>query len=112
MGKRISIGFCPKGDAFYEPNLPKLKSCNYKKYNEIKKIQKELSKLNIIVIRTTCAGKLANSKPCKRCIETMKAFGFKNVIYSTGDETNPIIMEKVSKINNEHLCAMDKHWTL
>lgn len=40
-----------------------------------------------------------NSKPCFECICKLKN-NVKNIIYSTGDETNPFCMEKMDSIEN------------
>ena len=50
--------------------------------------RKHLSKVNILVIRTSQTGKLGNSKPCIKCILDMinipqkKGYIIKNILYS------------------------------
>lgn len=44
-------------------------------------------RLTLIVIRVNNNNKLINSKPCSHCLEVMKYYGVKKVIYSNIDGT-------------------------
>jgi deoxycytidylate deaminase len=53
----------------------------------------------IIVIR--CENNILKySKPCKYCIELLKKNNIKKVVYTTGDNDNPIAIENVNNIEN------------
>ena len=51
-------------------------------------------KVDVVVIRTTRDGKLANSRPCRKCLEMMRNLGIKKVYYSSGNDEE-IISENV-----------------
>lgn len=70
----------------------KCKNCKYKPYKNIK-----ISK-TLLVIRYE-NGLFKNSKPCKECIEKLRC-NVKKIIYSTGDQSNPFICEKLSELEN------------
>jgi len=52
-----------------------------------------------VVVRINKQGILRNSRPCNQCIDTMKKYNIKRVIYSTDDDTiiseKPVFMEKL-----------------
>jgi deoxycytidylate deaminase len=48
-----------------------------------------------------------NSKPCAKCCESLKTFGFKKIYYS--DNYGKIVIENISDIQTDHLSRMQKH---
>lgn len=78
--------------------------------NAIKNLQKEqkgknfnklrrfLHKCSILVIKNH----LSNSKPCTRCLEKLKNYGFRKVYYSYDKK---IIVEKTNQMENDHLSS-------
>lgn len=42
----------------------------------------------IISIRVTATGKLANARPCMKCVATLREYGIKKVVYSTAEGTS------------------------
>lgn len=51
-------------------------------------------RLVLIVIRVNSNNKLINSKPCSHCLEMMKYYGIKKVIYS---DTNGLLTSDIIK---------------
>lgn len=51
-----------------------------------------------------------NSKPCYKCIDFMKKYGIKNVVYSTGDD-NGYRKVKLIDLDNEekHIPSSDRN---
>jgi len=70
---------------------------NYKNYKNYKKNNCKYCKL-LLVIRFE-NGFFKNSKPCKECIEKLKHH-VKKIVYSTGDQSNPFVCEKMSQLQN------------
>ncbi len=64
----------------------------------IKKIRRFFNNCDIVIVRRT----LSNSKPCKRCLETLKNYGIRRVYYSY---ERTIIMEKLSEMNTDYLSS-------
>lgn len=60
-------------------------------------------RFDVLVIRVTNDGELANSRPCNHCIMTMREMGIRRVFYS--DENGKIICEKVNKMEMKHICS-------
>lgn len=56
------------------------------KYNNIIKNKNKKIK-ELIVLRMTRCGLIRNSKPCRKCCETMNNYNVKTVIYSEDDGT-------------------------
>lgn len=48
-----------------------------------------------IVVISLYKGRLRQSRPCDDCINVMRLYKIKNVIYSTGDLETPFLMEKI-----------------
>lgn len=63
----------------------------YKVTLNYKKMVRKCSKLSIIVIRFSSDGFYRNSKPCINCSNIINFFGFKSVIFSTGEEQCPFV---------------------
>lgn len=69
--------------------------------------------IDLCVIRTNGG----NSRPCKRCINTMKAystkFNIRYIYYTCPSETNGIRCVKFSQLENEnhHICSFDRNIT-
>lgn len=63
---------------------------------------RKVSNITILVIRISKSGKLLYSKPCIICIQDIKKFGFRKVCYSTGNEDEPFITEKINRISSTH----------
>ena len=51
-------------------------------------------KVDVVVIRVTRGGSLANARPCRKCLGMMRNLGVKRVHYSSGDN-DEIITENV-----------------
>ena len=75
------------------------------------------SKLKIIVVRKNKSGDLANSKPCKMCLEFIRHAGIKTVYYS--DSNGNIVKNKSNNISMDDSCIssgtklierIDKHY--
>ena len=66
-------------------------------------VKRILSKLDLIVVRWN-GSKFCLSKPCKHCIELLKAMGIKRVFYTNDD--GYIVKEKISTITSDHVCMM------
>lgn len=62
----------------------------------------ERKKYDILVIRVTADGELANSRPCNHCIMTMREMGIRRVFYSDGKGN--IVSEKVDEMEMTHVC--------
>jgi len=81
---------------------------NYRRYldgnrsyvNCKRNINIPIRKLKIVVIRTNSYGELLDSKPCSHCVNVMKSYGIKKVIYSTksSDNTQCMITESIATI--------------
>jgi hypothetical protein len=54
------------------------------------------SKLNILVVRITADGELADSCPCSMCINLMRIYGINRVYYS--NEKGELCWQKISHI--------------
>ena len=54
-------------------------------------------KIDLVVVRSTIGGALANARPCRCCTSMMRRLRVRKVHYSTGDE-NEIISEDVKKM--------------
>lgn len=74
----------------------------FKNVKKFRKLKKRLSKITIVVIRADKYGTLKNSKPCRKCVEMLKLYGFKNVYYSTGDDSAPIVKKSIKTLENSH----------
>jgi hypothetical protein len=111
MLKIISRGLSPKGVIFYPDKPQSSKRKNILSSSSFQKLKKKLSNITIIVIRLcpSNSNKLLNSKPCCQCIETMKCMGIKNICYSTGNNTEPIKIEKIKDIKSNHKSQMCKY---
>ena len=57
-----------------------------------------LKKCDILVVKKNCG----NSRPCMKCLESMKKLGVRRVYYSYDRE---IKMEKVNEMKSDHLSA-------
>jgi len=69
------------------------------------KIRRYLKKCYLLVTRIN----MNNSKPCKRCLETIKLYGIKTVYYS---DNKKLVKEKVNKMETTHLTsAYKKPWS-
>ena len=73
-----------------------LKGSFYKK--PINKLRRYFNNCDIIVVRKN----LSNSKPCKRCLESLKNYGVRRVYYSCD---NKLIMEKISQMETNYLTS-------
>lgn len=60
------------------------------------------SKMKLVVIRIDATGSFAQSRPCNNCIDYLRLFGVKHVIYST--PTGDFIQEKVDVMDKLHDC--------
>jgi deoxycytidylate deaminase len=69
-------------------------------------IIKDMSKYSLFVIRINKSGKICNSKPCCKCIESLQARNVKNIYYS--DSNGNIICEKTKDITNDHSSSIYK----
>lgn len=69
-------------------------------FKPTKKLTKRLKKCSIVVLRIDMNGNLAESKPCKSCLNVLKQLNIKNVYYSS---KNGIIKESVRGLESEHL---------
>ncbi len=58
-------------------------------------------KINILVIRYNNDGNLMDSKPCKDCIEMMRAIGINKVYYSTPEHNITAI--KLQNLHSDHI---------
>ena len=77
-----------------------------KKLPYIHNNKKRKKKVNLLVIKVTKSGKLANSKPCFHCIKylnKMSSYQICNVYYSTHNQT-------IVKIPFSELLKMDNHY--
>jgi deoxycytidylate deaminase len=74
-----------------------------------KRLQRKLSKIDILVWRQTSEGGeiiLKQSKPCHDCIVILKKLGIKGVYYT--DSNGNILYEKISNINNMHKSQLSR----
>ena len=62
------------------------------------KLRRFLKKCDILVVKKNCG----NSRPCMKCLETMKKLGVRRVYYSFYNE---IKVEKVNEMETEHVSA-------
>ena len=67
---------------------------------------KDIRKYSMIVIRINKNGKMCNSKPCCKCIESLKMHKVKNIYYSNSE--GEIIFEKTKNITNDHSSSIYK----
>lgn len=66
-----------------------------------RKMKRKIKTLVMVNVRILRQGKLvANSKPCKHCLDELKRVGLKKVIYT---ECNKYEVEKVRDMENEHI---------
>ena len=77
------------------------------KHNNDMYIRRQLNKATLITIRVK-NDNLKNSAPCKHCIELIRKYGIKNIIYSDNNITfnttpNNIVIDKHIIINNNSL---------
>ena len=63
----------------------------------------DLSDYIIIVIRFGKDGSLKNSRPCNHCLETMKFYRIKKIVYS--DDNGDIITEKPESMEQCHVSS-------
>ena|SRR5277367_1692227 len=54
----------------------------------------EFEGCTVVIIRIRKAQPYGMARPCKDCMELIRACGAKQIIYSTNDVDNPIILEK------------------
>lgn len=64
------------------------------------------SKMKLVVIRIDAHGSFVLSRPCNNCIDYMRLFGVKHVMYSS--ETGDFIQEKVDIMDKLHDCMAVK----
>lgn len=62
--------------------------------------QRKFSRLKLVVYRIKSDGTYGNSKPCQNCIQTLKMYGLKSVLYS--NESGNFVCEKIRHIQNNH----------
>lgn len=67
------------------------------------KDKKKLPHVYLLVIRLNGNDKLANSKPCKHCLEKLKKIGIKRVYYS--DSNGNIVYEKIKYATSNHISS-------
>lgn len=51
-----------------------------------------------LTVVSTYNGLFRNSRPCNECIKVMRLYGIQNVVYSTGNPTQPFCKEVVSEM--------------
>ena len=74
------------------------------KHQKIKvKDSADLSNCVIIVVRFGKDGSLKNSRPCNHCLETMKFYRIKKVVYS--DDNGNIVTEKPESMEQCHVSS-------
>lgn len=88
------LGFVKSFDRNNKKNVP----------NSVKRLVKNLY---IIVIRVN-NDVLLNSKPCKHCVNFMKKFGIKKILYS--DNKGNMISEKTREIKTVHITLRNKNF--
>ena len=59
-----------------------------KEQHKYKKILKKMSKITLYITRRDKDGNLQNSAPCNDCIETIKYFNIKKIVYTCNDDGN------------------------
>jgi hypothetical protein len=64
----------------------------------MKKFYRFVRKCHVINVKKG----LSDSRPCQRCLDLLKSYGFQRVYYSIHKD---IQMEKVQHMKNEHLSA-------
>ena len=64
----------------------------------IKKFNRFIRKCNIINVKKG----LSDSRPCKRCLNILKGYGFQKVYYSMYKKME---VEKIKYMENDHLSA-------
>lgn len=105
----ICFGFNKEGDI--ERNIPGI----HAEQDAINKLpslknKKRLEAINLLVIRISGKNKIQSSKPCAKCIETMKlqpikkGYKIQNIYYS--NINGEIIKTNLNKLDNE-----EKHYT-
>jgi len=75
---------------------------------ETQVIKNQKNKDSVMVIRYE-NGIFKNSKPCKHCIDSLKATKIKKIIYSTGDSNQPFVKENINNITNDWIAPMKKN---
>ena len=72
-------------------------------------VLKNIKSKDILIVIRYENGMFKNSKPCKECIDHFKKVKVKRVIYSTGDRTNPFVIEKVYNLCNNWISSLSKN---
>jgi deoxycytidylate deaminase len=72
-------------------------------HKSLRKFETDLSSCVIAVIRFGKDGTLKNSRPCNHCLDTMKYYRIKKVMYSTDDGT--IKSEKPQSMEQLHISS-------
>ncbi len=62
--------------------------------------------VDILVIRVNKNGDLKNSRPCNKCIKTMKSIGIRKVFYST--DFGEIVCENLNDMELVHTSSADR----
>jgi len=102
----LSFGFNTTGDIYgIQPGV----HAEHDAINKLKPLRrnKHLQNVNILVIRLSKKNRLQNSKPCAKCIETIKflpkkkGYCIKNIYYSNDNEE--IIKSSVKNLEMEEL---------
>jgi hypothetical protein len=58
---------------------------NFSRGIPTKKKRRHLRKMTLVVVRVTATGEFGNSKPCIACLNFIKSFQIKTVVYSDGN---------------------------
>jgi len=89
-GKKVVIGFNNTTNWNYMPTL----HAEIDAYTKIKNYKNVPKKMDLLVVRITNGGNLAESRPCFHCINILakSKLNIKNIYYSTSDRT--IVCEK------------------
>lgn len=67
----------------------------------------KVKKVDLIVMRITADGEVANSRPCYNCLKMMNLIGIKKVYYTTGVK-NELICENISEMCSIQLSAVSR----
>ncbi len=79
----------------YPINNKDLSVCLKKNMSKnLSKILKKISSFDILVIRISKDGILLNSKPCSNCQCAIRSLRFRNVIYTSGNIDDPLIIQR------------------
>ena len=76
-------------------------------------IKYKAKKVDVVVIRVTRGGELANARPCRKCLAMMEDLGVKRVHYSSGDSSDgedEIITEVVKDMYSIQDSSSAKHF--